>query len=75
MTSKAIYVQPGGGYDKVEVGTCEAPAPKPGEITVQLHASSSTTTTSPWSAACGARASGAFPWPTAPAKWSRSVRA
>jgi len=40
MTSKAIYVQPGGGYDKVEVGTCEAAAPKPGEITVQLHASS-----------------------------------
>ncbi|MFJ4347319.1 NAD(P)-dependent alcohol dehydrogenase [Pseudomonas sp. NPDC089401] len=40
MTSKAIYVQPGGGYDKVEVGTSEAPAPKPGEITVQLHASS-----------------------------------
>ncbi|MFJ4444050.1 NAD(P)-dependent alcohol dehydrogenase [Pseudomonas sp. NPDC089422] len=40
MTSKAIYVQAGGGYDKVEVGTCEAPAPKAGEITVQLHASS-----------------------------------
>jgi NADPH:quinone reductase-like Zn-dependent oxidoreductase len=40
MTSKAIYVQPGGGYDKVEVSTCEAPAPKAGEITVQLHASS-----------------------------------
>ncbi|MFJ4352275.1 NAD(P)-dependent alcohol dehydrogenase [Pseudomonas sp. NPDC089428] len=40
MTSKAIYVQRGGGYDKVEVGTCEAPAPKAGEITVQLHASS-----------------------------------
>ncbi|MEN5301789.1 NAD(P)-dependent alcohol dehydrogenase [Pseudomonas sp. TWI628] len=40
MTSKAIYVQPGGGYDKVEVGTSEAPAPKAGEITVQLHASS-----------------------------------
>ena len=40
MTHKAIYVQPGGGYDKVEVGTCEAAAPKPGEITVRLHASS-----------------------------------
>ncbi|MFF7065361.1 zinc-binding dehydrogenase [Pseudomonas sp. NPDC008258] len=40
MTSKAIYVQPGGGYDKVEVGTSEAPAPQAGEITVQLHASS-----------------------------------
>ncbi|WP_243055820.1 NAD(P)-dependent alcohol dehydrogenase [Pseudomonas sp. BP01] len=40
MTSKAIYVQPGGGYDKVEVGTSEAQAPKAGEITVRLHASS-----------------------------------
>jgi len=40
MSSKAIYVQPGGGYDKVEVGTSEAPAPKAGEITVRLHASS-----------------------------------
>ncbi|RAS24569.1 MULTISPECIES: zinc-dependent alcohol dehydrogenase family protein [unclassified Pseudomonas] len=40
MTSKAIYVQPGGGYDKVEVGTREALAPKAGEITVRLHASS-----------------------------------
>ncbi|HEJ1056484.1 TPA: NAD(P)-dependent alcohol dehydrogenase [Pseudomonas putida] len=40
MSSKAIYVQPGGGYDKVQVGTCEALAPKAGEITVGLHASS-----------------------------------
>ncbi|EKT4532147.1 NAD(P)-dependent alcohol dehydrogenase [Pseudomonas putida] len=40
MSSKAIYVQPGGGYDKVEVGTCEAQAPQAGEITVRLHASS-----------------------------------
>lgn len=40
MTHKAIYLQPGGGYDKVEVGTCEAPAPQAGEITVRLHASS-----------------------------------
>lgn len=40
MSSKAIYVQPGGGYDKVEVGTCEATAPGVGEITVRLHASS-----------------------------------
>ncbi|MGS7250534.1 zinc-dependent alcohol dehydrogenase family protein [Pseudomonas anuradhapurensis] len=40
MTSKAIYIQPGGGYDKVEVGTSEAPAPQAGEITVRLHASS-----------------------------------
>jgi len=40
MSNKAIYVQPGGGYDKVEVGTCEATAPGVGEITVRLHASS-----------------------------------
>ena len=40
MTSKAIYVQPGGGYDKVILGTCEAAAPAPGEITVRLHANS-----------------------------------
>lgn len=40
MTSKAIYVKPGGGYDKVEVGSSEAPAPQAGEITVRLHASS-----------------------------------
>lgn len=38
--SKAIYVQPGGGYDKVVVGTSEAPAPAVGEITVRLHANS-----------------------------------
>lgn len=40
MTSKAIYVQPGGGYDKVVLGTCEAAAPGTGEITVRLHANS-----------------------------------
>lgn len=38
--SKAIYVQPGGGYDKVVVGTCEAADPGPGEIRVRLHANS-----------------------------------
>ncbi|PWV60097.1 zinc-dependent alcohol dehydrogenase family protein [Plasticicumulans acidivorans] len=38
--SKAIYVQPGGGYDKVIVGECAAAAPQAGEITVRLHASS-----------------------------------
>ena len=38
--SKAIYVQPGGGYDKVVVGSSEAPAPAAGEITVRLHANS-----------------------------------
>ncbi|MHC6223882.1 zinc-dependent alcohol dehydrogenase family protein [Pseudomonas sp. X10] len=40
MSSKAIYVQPGGGYDKVQVGTYEAPAPLAGEITVRLRANS-----------------------------------
>ena len=40
MSSKAIYVQPGGGYANVQVGTCEALAPQAGEITVRLHASS-----------------------------------
>ncbi|MCE0916541.1 zinc-dependent alcohol dehydrogenase family protein [Pseudomonas sp. NMI760_13] len=40
MSTKALYVLPGGGYDKVQVGTCETVAPKAGEITVRLHASS-----------------------------------
>lgn len=38
--SKAIYVQPGGGYDKVQVGSSAAAAPAAGEITVRLHANS-----------------------------------
>ncbi|MEE1920947.1 NAD(P)-dependent alcohol dehydrogenase [Pseudomonas sp. 148P] len=38
--SKAIYVQPGGGYDKVTVGNSEAAAPAAGEITVRLRANS-----------------------------------
>ncbi|WP_110968992.1 zinc-dependent alcohol dehydrogenase family protein [Pseudomonas huaxiensis] len=38
--SKAIYVQPGGGYDKVGVGNSDAAAPAAGEITVRLHANS-----------------------------------
>ena len=38
--SKAIYVQPGGGYDKVGLGNAEAPAPLAGQITVRLHANS-----------------------------------
>ncbi|MCU7280111.1 NAD(P)-dependent alcohol dehydrogenase [Pseudomonas peradeniyensis] len=40
MTTKALYVLPGGGYDKVQAGTCGTAAPKAGEITVRLHASS-----------------------------------
>lgn len=38
--SKAIIVQPGGGYQNVTVGNCEANTPKAGEITVRLHANS-----------------------------------
>ena len=40
MTSKAIIVQTGGGYDNVTIGTREASAPQTGEITVRLHANS-----------------------------------
>lgn len=40
MAHKAIWLQPGGGYDRVTVGECEALAPAAGEITVRLHASS-----------------------------------
>lgn len=40
MTNKAIYVQPGGGFDRVTLGTCEPFIPKMGEITVRIRASS-----------------------------------
>lgn len=40
MSNKAIFVQPGGGYDKVVIGISEAPAPAPGEIQVRLRANS-----------------------------------
>jgi len=40
MTSKAIYLRPGGGYNNVFVGTYEAPEPQDGEITVRLRANS-----------------------------------
>ena len=40
MHSKAIFVQPGGGYANVIVGSSAAAAPGPGEITVRLHANS-----------------------------------
>ncbi|PTQ78989.1 NADPH:quinone reductase-like Zn-dependent oxidoreductase [Nitrosospira multiformis] len=40
MTNKAIYVQPGGGFDRVTLGTCESMAPEVGEITVRIRASS-----------------------------------
>jgi len=75
MTSKAIYVQPGGGYDKVEVGSSEAAAPQAGEITVRLHASSLNYHDFAVVRACGAQASGVSPWPMVLAKWSRSALA
>jgi NADPH:quinone reductase-like Zn-dependent oxidoreductase len=40
MSSKAIFVQPGGGYEKVVVGSSEVRAAARGEITVRLHANS-----------------------------------
>lgn len=40
MAFKAIQVQPGGGYDKVVVGSCEAAPPAAGEISVRVRASS-----------------------------------
>ncbi|CAM3054682.1 alcohol dehydrogenase [Pseudomonas floridensis] len=40
MSNTTIYVQAGGGYDRVMVGDSEVLAPKAGEITVRLHANS-----------------------------------
>ena len=40
MTIKAIYVQPGGGFDQVTIGNSESLPPKAGEITVRIRASS-----------------------------------
>ncbi|MEO8995839.1 MAG: NAD(P)-dependent alcohol dehydrogenase, partial [Nitrosospira sp.] len=40
MTNKAIYVQPGGGFNRVTLGTSDALPPKPGEVTVRIQASS-----------------------------------
>jgi NADPH:quinone reductase-like Zn-dependent oxidoreductase len=40
MASRALYVQPPGGYDQIVLGTSEAPAPGPGEIRVRIRASS-----------------------------------
>ncbi|SOD41912.1 zinc-dependent alcohol dehydrogenase family protein [Nitrosovibrio sp. Nv4] len=40
MTIKAIYVAPGGGFDRVTLGACETSQPKAGEITVRIRASS-----------------------------------
>jgi len=40
MSIKTIFVQPGGGYEKVVVSSSEASTAARGEITVRLHASS-----------------------------------
>lgn len=40
MQGKAIHVQAGGGYERVLVGQSQAAAPRAGEISVRLHASS-----------------------------------
>ena len=40
MSTKTIFVKPGGGYDNVVVGSSEVRAPASGEITVRLHANS-----------------------------------
>lgn len=40
MSNTTIFVQPGGGYDRVIVGQSDVAAPKAGEITVRLHANS-----------------------------------
>ena len=38
--SKAIYLEPPGGLDRLTLGEVDTPAPGPGEITVRIHASS-----------------------------------
>lgn len=40
MSIKTVFVEAGGGFDKVSVGTSAAQDPGPGEITVRLRASS-----------------------------------
>lgn len=40
MSNTTIYVQAGGGYDRVIVGQSDVAAPNVGEITVRLHANS-----------------------------------
>ena len=40
MSTKTIFVQPGGGYHNVVVGSSEVSAPARGEITVGLRANS-----------------------------------
>ena len=40
MSIKTLYVEAGGGFDKVSVGSSEAREPQAGEITVRIRASS-----------------------------------
>lgn len=40
MSIKTVFVAPGGGFEHVSLGTTEARAPGPGEITVRFRASS-----------------------------------
>lgn len=40
MANRALYVRPPGGFDRVDLGTSEAPEPGPGEIRVRIRASS-----------------------------------
>lgn len=40
MQGKSIFVESGGGFDKVSVGQAEAKSPKEGEILVRVHANS-----------------------------------
>ncbi|BAW80404.1 NADPH:quinone oxidoreductase [Candidatus Nitrosoglobus terrae] len=40
MQNKTIFVQPGGGFNRVTIGQSEAAAPKRGEISVRLRATS-----------------------------------
>ena len=40
MTIRTIYVQAGGGFDRVILGTSDSSPPKAGEITVRIRASS-----------------------------------
>lgn len=75
MSHKAIFVQPGGGYERVIVGTSEAARPEAGEITVRLRASSLNYHDFAVVSGMWGPASRAFPWPMAPVKWWRWVRA
>lgn len=40
MTNKTVYVQAGGGYERVTIGDSEARVPEKGEISVRLRANS-----------------------------------